>query len=96
MEAYLPAREYRQKAHYGLLLRRYGHGVPNLDRARRSARNVLTLIAQDMIQPYGPPASGKGDPILNEMKLFELPWPRPALESLQNPFENLLNRMNRL
>ncbi len=79
MKAYLPERP--TKSDYGLLLRRYGHGVPDLDRARRSASNVLTLIAQDSLQPYGP-SPNTGSPIINEMKLFELPWPREALEAI--------------
>ena len=31
------------------LVRRYGFGVPHLDRALRSAGNALTIIAQDTI-----------------------------------------------
>ena len=80
MQAYLPQR--RQKADYVTLLKRFGHGVPNLERARHSASNLLTLIVQDELQPYKWSEKSKG-PILNEMKLFALPWPRIVLESLQ-------------
>jgi hypothetical protein len=34
------------------LHRRYGMGVPNLDRATRSASDSLTLMVQDAIHPY--------------------------------------------
>ncbi len=57
------------------LVRRYGFGVPRLDRALRSAGDSLTLIAQDSIRPF---AAGK----MGEMHLFELPWPREVLQSL--------------
>lgn len=57
------------------LVRRYGYGVPQLDRALRSAGDALTLIAQDSIRPF---ADGK----MNEMHFFDLPWPREVLQSL--------------
>jgi Subtilase family len=50
MLSHLP--ENPTKTDRSLLLKRYGYGVPNLDRAMFSARNALTLIAQDTIQPY--------------------------------------------
>ena len=34
------------------LVRRYGFGVPSLDRALRSANDALTLVAQATIQPF--------------------------------------------
>lgn len=57
------------------LVRRYGFGVPNLERALRSANDALTLIAQSTIRPF---VEGK----MREMHLFELPWPRKVLQSL--------------
>ncbi len=57
------------------LARRYGAGVPNLDRARRSANDALTLIVESAIHPF---AEGK----MKEMHLHELPWPRAVLEKL--------------
>src|SRR5699024_51350 len=63
------------------LLRRYGMGVPNLERAIRSASNALTLISEAKIHPYereGNSASGKA----REMNLHELPWPIAELSSL--------------
>lgn len=57
------------------LVRRYGFGVPRLDRALRSASDALTLIAQGTIRPF---LEGK----MREMHFFELPWPREVLQSL--------------
>ncbi len=41
------------KGNYARLFQRYGHGAPDLDRARRSASNALILIVQDEIVHYG-------------------------------------------
>lgn len=57
------------------LVRRYGFGVPRMDRALRSAGDSLTLIAQDSIRPF---ADGK----MREMHLFHLPWPTDVLQGL--------------
>ncbi len=55
--------------------RRYGFGVPDLDRARRSANDALTLVVQSSIRPF---ADGK----MKEMHLHDLPWPKEILEEL--------------
>lgn len=63
------------------LLRRYGMGVPNSDRALYSATDALTLVAEARIHPYqrsGTSNTGK----TREMNLHELPWPIPQLEEL--------------
>ena len=57
------------------LVRRYGFGIPHLDRALRSAKDALTLIAQASICPFS-----KGR--MREMNLHELPWPKEVLEEL--------------
>jgi hypothetical protein len=57
------------------LLRRYGYGVPSLERGLRSATNALTLVAQDAIHPY---QDGK----LREMHTHALPWPAEELAGL--------------
>lgn len=62
----------RQRA---ALARRYGYGVPTLDRALRSATNALTLIVQDTIHPF---ERSK----LREMHLHDLPWPKDVLADL--------------
>lgn len=63
------------------LARRYGFGVPDLERARRSASNALTLVVQSSIRPF---ADGK----MREMQLHDLPWPKAVLEGLgQTPVQ---------
>jgi Subtilase family len=66
------------------MLRSVGYGVPNLERALYSANHALTLIAQDDLQPFAKDAdaSESADPKLNEMQLYELPWPIEALRQL--------------
>nr|WP_303705375.1 S8 family peptidase [Brevundimonas naejangsanensis] len=69
-----------RKADVQALLRRVGFGVPDIDRAVRSARNDFTLIAQAEIQPY---AAGTGNnAVFNEVHFYDLPWPRALLEGL--------------
>ena len=63
------------------LLRRYGMGVPDADRALYSAADALTLVAEAQIHPYerqGMSNAGK----TREMNLHELPWPIQQLETL--------------
>jgi len=57
------------------LVRRYGFGVPHVERALRSAGDALTLIVQDSIRPF---VQGK----MREIHFFELPWPREVLQGL--------------
>jgi hypothetical protein len=57
------------------LLRCFGFGVPNLERALWSAGNALTLIVQDQLRPFEHDKS-------NEMRLHTLPWPKQALLDL--------------
>jgi hypothetical protein len=57
------------------LARRYGFGVPNLERALRSAADALTLVAQATISPFD---KGK----MREMHVHALPWPKAVLEGL--------------
>ena len=60
------------------LLRRYGHGVPNYERAAASAIDSVALVSEQTIQPFTETGS------LNECHYFDLPWPRRALENLGN------------
>ncbi|EGV20713.1 S8 family peptidase [Thiocapsa marina] len=57
------------------LVRRYGFGVPNLERALRSASSAVTLVAQDVIRPFD---DGK----MREIHFHDFPWPREALAAL--------------
>ena len=62
------------------LLRSVGYGVPNIQKAMFSIENSLTLIAEREIQPYKYEKS-RGQ--YNEYHLFNLPWPKEALENLE-------------
>ncbi|MBX3454867.1 S8 family peptidase [Ferrovibrio sp.] len=64
-------------------LREFGYGVPDIDRAILSARNDATLVAQAEIQPYAIAADERSG-VFNEMHLYNLPWPKTALENLEN------------
>lgn len=70
----------QQKALRVLMLRRFGYGVPSLERALRSASNSLALLAQQEIQPFFY-ESGKGAR-LNQAHFYELPWPTQTLLAL--------------
>ena len=79
MLSHLPASP--NKGDYARLFRRYGYGVPDLERARRSATNALTLVVEDEIVPYGL-SEKTGEDVHKEMRLFELPWPVEELRKL--------------
>ena len=79
MLSHVPLAKRKVKGAYDIMFRRYGYGQPNLERALKSAGNVITLIAQDKIRPF---ENGKPDRKLNEMRLFDLPWPVQVLRSL--------------
>jgi Subtilase family len=59
------------------LLRRYGWGVPNDDRALASFTNAATLIIQDEFRPF----DGTEHKIVR-FRMHDLPWPVRALADL--------------
>jgi hypothetical protein len=65
------------------ILREVGYGVPDVGRAVLSARNDVTLIAEAEIQPFAIGADGR-TAVFNEMHFYDLPWPKAALEALEN------------
>ncbi|MGB3501038.1 MAG: S8 family peptidase [Mesorhizobium sp.] len=67
------------------IVRRFGHGVPDFDRAAASARDHLALIAQSDIQPY----RSKGGRKFNECHYYSLPLPDEVLEALSNELVDL-------
>ena len=58
------------------LIRKFGFGVPDIDRAIASAANSVTLIAQDAIKPF---CLVDGEAKTNEMIFYSLPWPKHVL-----------------
>ncbi len=65
------------------MLREFGYGVPDIERAMLSARNDATLVAQAEIQPFAVGADGRTG-VFNEMHFYDLPWPKTVLEQLEN------------
>lgn len=59
------------------LLRSFGYGVPNIEVAMHSAKNSLTLIAENEIQPYRFEGSSVK---YNEYHLYKIPWPIEVLQ----------------
>jgi hypothetical protein len=67
------------QAQRAALLRRYGWGVPDLDRALRSAANDATLMVEDALLPFRKDGSAIKT---RDMHLHRLPWPREELLAL--------------
>lgn len=65
-----------KKRELSQLVRRYGMGVPDRDRAIRSAANALNLVVEGVISPFV-----KKD-VPGDMHIHKLPWPRQELEAL--------------
>lgn len=79
MRSNLP-RKPSQSQKVSILLRRYGYGVPNLERALFSSKNDLTMICEDRLQPFH---KEHGKVKTKEMNLHILPWPTKELEKLR-------------
>ncbi|MBF0380350.1 MAG: S8 family peptidase [Magnetococcales bacterium] len=58
------------------LVRMFGFGVPDLNRALWSAQNRLNLIIEDTVIPFHDNGGMK------EMRFYALPWPKEVLENL--------------
>lgn len=61
------------------LLRIYGYGIPNLQRAIESQSNYLTFISEQVIQPY---EKKGGDIKTKDIHYYEFPWPKEILEDM--------------
>lgn len=80
----LLSRDHKKPNAKKLMLKTFGYGVPDIELARYSAEHQLTLVAQDELQPFqkkGRPTPSK-DPSMNELAIYELPWPVIDLQSL--------------
>lgn len=58
------------------VVRSVGYGVPSLEKALYSAKNALTIVAQNTIKPY---RKEKSAIKYNEYHFLELPWPSDIL-----------------
>jgi len=61
------------------LLAHVGYGIPNMEKARYSANNSLSMILERTLTPYKLDGSIVKT---NEFHLFDLPWPVDALQEL--------------
>jgi len=69
----------RKKISYVNLVRTYGYGVPDFNRAVSCMQNTLTLVSEKGIQPF---KMGSNGGTMKEMHLYELPWPKKELQML--------------
>lgn len=74
MREYLDADNRRE--HKIAFFRRYGYGVPSLERCLFSARNDLTLVVEDQLRPF---TKEHYRIKTRDMKLHKLPWPTEQL-----------------
>lgn len=61
------------------LLRTFGYGTPIAKNAFYSAKNALTLIAENQIQPFKRDGASVKT---NEYHLYSIPWPADVLQNL--------------
>lgn len=76
----LVSAESTEKQKLKRLVRLVGYGVPSIEKALWSAKNSLSMIVQDAIQPYEK-KTGK-QPSTKDMHTHELPWPKDLLLQL--------------
>ena len=74
--------KHNSKSQNQELIREFGYGVPDINRAISSAQNDATLIAQAEIQPFCEGSSKNG--VFNERHVYQLPWPKKTLEKIEN------------
>lgn len=78
MKSQLNVRQ-KNRGDYNNLLRTFGYGKPNLNKALYSMESSLTFIAQETIQPFVLEDSrGK----TKDIHIYNLPWPEDLLISL--------------
>lgn len=68
-----------EKKNYQRLLRIFGYGVPDLNKAVFSYTNSLTLVSEQTIQPFVKKGSNYAT---KDMHFYEMPWPKEVLKSL--------------
>lgn len=80
MEAQCPGRSKQDERGLAWRLSHYGFGVPDSEKALFCAQNLLTLVAQDSLQPFE--LKDDGSYRSKEMNLHQLPWPKAELLAL--------------
>lgn len=67
------------RASFRNLLRVFGFGIPQLERALYSRESAFTFIAQETIQPFNYKEGNRSQAETNEVHFFNLPWPNDLL-----------------
>jgi hypothetical protein len=62
------------------LMRVFGYGIPNLERALYSSESALTYISEQVIQPFG--FNDNKQTETNQIHFYDLPWPKELLLSM--------------
>ncbi|MCL2567154.1 MAG: S8 family peptidase [Alphaproteobacteria bacterium] len=81
---FIKNREPKAKIKYLEFLHRYSYGIPNLDKARESANNLVTLVSQREFEIFKKVKENNSEKTLNKSILFDLPWPQEVLRELGN------------
>lgn len=79
-QSYLPQGRAPTKAEVLRLVRHCGFGVPNVEHARWSASNELSMVVQSSLCPFQ--RKGKALPTYRDINLHRLPWPVEELRDL--------------
>lgn len=61
------------------ILRKFGHGVPSIERALASANDHLALFSQNEIRPF---SYRDGQKRFGDSHYYRLPWPKDLLQGL--------------
>jgi energy-coupling factor transporter ATP-binding protein EcfA2 len=80
MYRHLP-KKASQNHKVSILLRRYGYGVPNLEKALFSSKSDLTMIFEDQLQPFLKVANKPAK--THKMNFHQLPLPMEELKKLR-------------
>ena len=67
------------KSNYKNILRIFGYGVPDLDKAVSSYKNSLTLVSEQTLQPFKKEISRF---MTKDMHFYKMPWPKSVLKTL--------------
>jgi hypothetical protein len=72
--------DLRNQAGYRQLLKYCGYGVPDFDKLMWSTSSSLSLISQEILQPYQ--RVGRKNPTTRDINIYELPWPDDVLQEI--------------
>lgn len=69
----------KKKNDYKTMLRIFGYGVPDLNKAVFSYKNSLNLVSEQTLQPFRKKNSSYST---KDMHFYKMPWPKDALKTL--------------